>query len=88
MPRMTTLIATNASFTHIKVEATSPFMGKSTMELPLSLGEFQQGIDKWDRGAYVQDAFPTLNAGQREFLMTGMTPQVWDKTFPKEEDDA
>lgn len=29
----------------------------------------------------VQDAFPFLNADQREFLMTGPTPQEWDTLF-------
>jgi hypothetical protein len=68
---MTTLTVTNASFTHITVEATSPF-GWAIMKLPLSLDEFKEGIAKWDAGEYVQDAFKTLNAVQREFLMTGM----------------
>lgn len=83
--RMTDLVAMQASFTHVKVQAKAPFGPPTTMELPLTLGEFQQAIEKWDRGALVQDAFPTLNAGQREFLMTGMTPEMWEKTFPEDE---
>ena len=30
----------------------------------------------------VQQAFHFLNADQREFLMTGMTPYDWDRIFP------
>jgi hypothetical protein len=56
-------------------------MGVTTMLLPLSLGALQRGIEAWDNGAYVQDAFPTLNADQREFLMTGITPGEFDKMF-------
>ena len=82
MPRMTDLVAIQANFTHIVVEAKSLFSGDtSTMKLPLTLGEFQQGIEKWDAGAYVQDAFPTLNAVQREFLMTGISAKEQKRVF-------
>jgi hypothetical protein len=66
--------------TKCEVVATG-FMGQTTMVLPLSLGQLQQGIEAWDGGAYVQDAFPTLNAGEREFLMTGITPVKFAKMF-------
>jgi hypothetical protein len=85
---MTTLIATNASFTHITVQAKSLFTGNvDAMELPLSLGEFQQGIEKWDAGDYIQNAFPTLNATQREFLMTGLSDSEQERVFPHPEAD-
>lgn len=91
MPRMTDLVAIQADFTHIVVEAKSLFTGDtSTMKLPLTLGEFQQGIEKWDAGAYIQNAFPTLNAVQREFLMTGISEEEQEVVFadPDEEEDA
>ena len=91
MPRMTDLVAIQADFTHIVVEAKSLFTGDtSTMKLPLTLGEFQQGIEKWDAGAYVQNAFPTLNAVQREFLMTGISESEQATVFaePDEEDEG
>jgi len=31
----------------------------------------------------VQDAFPKMNAEDREFLMTGITPAEWNAMFPK-----
>jgi len=87
MPRMTTLIVTNVSFTHVTVEATSIF-GFAIMELPLSLNEFKQGMAKWDAGEYVQNAFPTLNATQREFLMTGLSEANQQKLFCEEVIDS
>lgn len=53
-----------------------------TMDFP-NMTETQFRISKkmWDEGALIQDAFPFLNADQREFLMTGTPPQVWDAMF-------
>ena len=36
----------------------------------------------WDTGTLVQDAFPNLSADDREFLMTGITPEEWAKDYP------
>ena len=36
---------------------------------------------KYRTGAYVQDAFPYLDAADREFLMTGMSAEGWLMTF-------
>lgn len=33
----------------------------------------------------IQEAFPHLTAEEREFLMTGLTPEEWDEAF-KDED--
>jgi hypothetical protein len=71
--------------TKCEVVATG-FMGQTKMVLPLSLGQLQQGIDAWDRGEYVQIAFPTLNGDQREFLMSGMLPEQFAKAFPEEDE--
>jgi len=32
-------------------------------------------------GALLQDAFPNLNADEREFIKSGITPQEWSDTF-------
>jgi hypothetical protein len=36
---------------------------------------------KWVDGALIQDALPYLTADEREFLMTGITPDQWKKMF-------
>jgi hypothetical protein len=33
------------------------------------------------QGVLVQDAFPQLDAAQREFIKTGITDDIWDKVF-------
>ena len=49
----------------------------NTMELPI----LQEHLDIYDKigGFNVQDVFPQLDAGQREFLINGVTPQEWTK---------
>jgi hypothetical protein len=60
------------------------FTGKvNVMDLPVT----QEQIDKYNAGALVQNAFPNLNAEQREFLQTGTTPEEWKQFLPEEETD-
>jgi hypothetical protein len=40
----------------------------------------------WREGKLTQDAFPYLNKHEREFLISGITEEEWDKHFPKEEE--
>lgn len=64
------------------LERRCPFTGKmNTMELPLTEREYYRGFTAWENGAYIQAAFPTLNADQREFIKTGITPQMWDEVM-------
>lgn len=41
-----------------------------------------EGLHKYRRGAYIQDAFPELSAEDREFLITGYSPEGWKIVFP------
>ena len=49
----------------------------NTMELPIS----QDHLDIYDTvgDILVQDAFPNLDKEQREFLISGITPDEWNK---------
>lgn len=46
-------------------------------------------IEKWDRWLsltpserpHIQDYFPELTPDQREFILTGITPEEWDEAF-------
>jgi hypothetical protein len=42
---------------------------------------FLTAYDNWRAGDLIQDAFSWLDDGEREFLMTGLTPSEWDKLF-------
>lgn len=69
-------------FNMILVERKCPFTGAlNTMQLPMTAAEYNRAIAKWEGGTLIQNAFPTLNAGQREFVKTGITPAVWDSMF-------
>ena len=45
------------------------------------LKDFHQG-----KLGLIQDAFPHLNFEEREFILTGITPQEWDELFKYDED--
>lgn len=47
----------------------------------VDLHRFEQGK------GLIQNIFPYLNAGDREFVKTRISPKGWDKLFPKEEQD-
>tara|TARA_R110000822_G_scaffold87809_2_gene203996 strand:+ start:235 stop:438 length:204 start_codon:yes stop_codon:yes gene_type:complete len=67
----------------MKITKTSPFTGKvATLDLPIT----QERIDAWQNdNTMVQEAFPELNADQREFLMTGITAEEWDHFIKEDE---
>jgi len=52
-----------------------------TVDLPVT----QEQLDRWKNGELIQKAMPHLTTDEREFLMTGMTSEEWDETFPEEE---
>lgn len=66
------------------IERVSPFTGEIRQkDLPIT----QEHIDAWEAGALIQDAFPHLTAGEREFIMTGITDEEWDDLFSDTEDE-
>ena len=44
-------------------------------------------IERWRAGALIQDVMPHLSTDEREFLITGMTPEEWDEIYDDEEKD-
>lgn len=41
--------------------------------------------DAWQQGAHIQNALPLLTPDEREFLLTGMTPEEWDAAFGEDD---
>lgn len=69
-----------------QVIRTSRLSGKtSTMILPISQDEFDACNERWANGVMIQDAFPMLTADEREFILTGITPEEWDAAFGGDE---
>jgi len=53
----------------------SKFTGvEHTLDLPVT----EEQISAWKNGALIQNVMPHLGEDQREFLMTGVTPDEWE----------
>lgn len=62
----------------MKITRTSPISGVTrTLDLDVTEDE----ILKYMCGALIQDSFPFLSPDEREFILTGITPEEWDATF-------
>lgn len=44
-------------------------------------------LASWQDGAHIQVAAPHLSDQDREFIISGITPDEWDEMFPDGEDD-
>ena len=57
-----------------------------TIEIPLTATQYEVALYDWENGALIQDAFPTLTPGQREFIKSGITEEQWTETFADYDD--
>lgn len=69
----------------MKITRTSIVSGiERTWEMDISDEQYNQFANQ---GVFVQDAFPHLTDNEREFILTGITPEEWDATMVEPEDD-
>lgn len=61
----------------------SPVQGK-VVSLKLDPPPTRGQVENWINGMLIQDAMPNLPADQREFLISGCTPEDFNKLFPPE----
>lgn len=55
---------------------------RRTREIPVT----DEQVTRFMNGdELIQNIFPQLSAGDREFIMTGITEDEWDSIFPPEE---
>lgn len=54
----------------------------------LDVTEEQMALWESPNRPLIQHAFPNLTAGEREFILTGITEEEWDELYPEDEDDA
>lgn len=55
----------------------------NTRQIPIVDSQYRN----WkERGMLIQDAMPHLSADDREFLMSGITPEEWDAHYGNEEE--
>ncbi len=69
----------------MQISKVSPLTGKTnTMDIPVT----EEQLSRWQRReGLIQNIMPELTAEQREFLMSGYTPEDWATLFPPEEDE-
>ena len=69
----------------MKITRVSIISGKlHTKDLPVT--EIQ--MERWKRGALVQDVFPGLTPDQREFILSGITAEEWAGAFPRGDNES
>tara|TARA_R110002096_G_scaffold150503_1_gene312499 strand:- start:214 stop:414 length:201 start_codon:yes stop_codon:yes gene_type:complete len=66
----------------MKITRTSRISAETNvMEIDVTLEQ----IALWEGGMLIQDAMPNITSDEREFIMTGITPQEWDSMMGIEE---
>ena len=79
------------SFYHIQPSVTPGYLCISGNCIFTGVGHALQVKEtEWNayqHGAMAQDAFPTLPIGDREFLISGISPTGWDSAFPNSDND-
>lgn len=81
--------ATNSTTNYARLTKRSTFTGKvRTMEFPqYSPEEFEQRMIAWKSGnLLIQEAFKELSDNAREFILTGVTADEWDRYLSKDDD--
>jgi len=62
----------------MQITRRSPFSGTwNTREIAVT----PEQLERWKAGALIQNVMPDLSVDDREFLMTGITPEEWTETF-------
>lgn len=54
------------------------------MQFNCTPDQYMKGLKKYQQGALMQDAFPFLNADEREFLISGLLPSEFNALFSEE----
>lgn len=69
---------------HTIVAKRSPSGEMRGMAYEVDPFRFTLRFNRWKQGMFIQDAFPQLTDDEREFILTGLTPEDWDAIFPEE----
>lgn len=68
------------------ITRTSPLTGRdNTREIDVT----PEQLSRWQGGSgLIQDVMPHLSADDREFLISGSTPEDWATMFPPRDEDG
>jgi uncharacterized protein YdeI (YjbR/CyaY-like superfamily) len=68
----------------MKIARKSQLSGKlHVMELDVT----EEMVQAFEKGTMVQDAFPHLTPDEREFILSGITPEEWTQCFGSSDED-
>jgi hypothetical protein len=56
------------------------------MEIDCTPEQYLAGLEAYKNGALMQDAFHFLTASQREFLISGLNQDEWERMFGKDDE--
>ena len=66
----------------------SKFTGVThTIDIPVDISIYNKWLNNGFGNTPIQSVFPGLSANQREFLLSGCTPEEWDELFNDEKDN-
>jgi len=54
---------------------------ENTMDLDVTPLQMERFDNRLKNGEYVQTIFPHLTSEEREFILTGVTPEEWNQLF-------
>lgn len=69
----------------MKIRRKCPF-SKPVVYNEMEIDVTVEQLVAWDNGALIQDAMPHISNEEREFIMTGITPQKWEEKFGGEDE--
>jgi hypothetical protein len=64
----------------MKITRRNPFTGQL---VEWEIAVTAQQLVEWEKGALIQDAMSNLTDDEREFILSGITPDQWDQVFGK-----
>ena len=63
------------------ITRTSPLTGRTqSLDIDVTIEQ----IKAWEQGSLIQDVMPQLTADEREFIISGCTPEDFNTLFPEE----
>ena len=66
----------------MKITKRSSLSGvEHTLDIDITEEQFQRVEMRFFTKELIQNIIPNVSLGEREFLMTGITQEEWDKTF-------
>ena len=80
MPQLT-LIEMNDGSCKIKADSTRHGGSVEYLHVSASQQDMLEAILSYKNGAKIQDCFPFLSAEERDFMLTGMTPEQQDRFY-------